>query len=321
MVPVLVVALLLSACSADSQAFSVTEVMDGLVGPTQIAFDDTGRLLVAEINGGENDMMGTVSAVSLRDLSKTLLFDDLDKPTGVSFFDGQVWVMERDRLSHGPVIGGDLAMVVSDLPNNGRSQGSLTVTDDALLFDTSGAKRGSDVVTDSGVIWQAAGANGVPTKIASGFKHAYAQALDGAGQLWTVEMTDGRFDDERAPDEVVAVRMGADHGWPHCVGDNRPVVEFGGSEERCGEVPRSLVTFDPGASPTSIVVSPWQDAVLLVALWNRGQIVSVRTDVADGQTLTVIVSGLANPQHLLVDGDSVLVSEFGTGRILRLERS
>ena len=327
--------LLLAACSSDvgegssvsgvssAPGFSVAEVLSGLNGPTQIAFDGDGRLLIAEINGGENDSDGTVSAWSLDDAtSTTLLFNGLDKPTGVSFFDDEIWVMERNRLSSGPPSGGTLEPLVADLPNNGRSEGTLTVTPDGrLLYNTSGSKRGGEVVADSGRLWAVEPNAPEAEELADGFKHAYAHTVDASGQIWTTEMTDGTFDGEPAADEVVPVLIGVDHGWPHCVGENRPVTEFGGTTERCADVPPPLATFEPGASPTSIVVAPWDEAVLLVALWNRGQVVQIRTDRPNGQSAEVVISGLQNPQHLLVDGDSVLLSEFGAGRIVRIERA
>lgn len=333
-VPFLISFLALAGCGADtgfgSSAEGVTAAVgygasveiEGLQGPTQIAWIDD-ELLVAEISGGENDGTGRVSRMPIGESAASsnpvVLFTELDKPTGVAFFDDRVWVMEATRLSQGS--DGKLVSVAEDLPNNGRSQGTLTVTpDDRLLFDTSGSKSGGDVVAGSGRLFQVQKASSDPQEIASGFKHAYAHTVDADGRLWATEMTDGRFDGEPAPDEVVGVVEGADHGWPHCVGDNRVVAEFDGSAERCAVVPASLAVFEPGATPTSIVVAPWDDAVLLVALWNRGQLVEIRTDQPRTQIPAVVASGLQNPQHLLVDGETVLLAEFGTGRILRIER-
>jgi hypothetical protein len=68
-----------------------------------------------------------------------------------------------------------------------------------------------------------------------------------------------------------------------------------------------------------VVVAPWDSDTLLVALWNRGEIVAVPT-ADDGRPHAgeVVVGQIARPQHLLIDGDRVLVSDHATGRILAI---
>lgn len=313
---------------------TVETVHEGLVGPTQFVVLDDDTFMVATINGGENDQLGQVVRVDSSTGDVDIIRDTLDKPTGLVVVDDELWVMERNRLSRGPLDGdGEPVVVVDDLPNNGRSEGTLTVTPDGhILFDTSGSKQGSTVVDGSGRLFTVDPDEtpGTPTELASGFKHAYAHTFDQAGKLWATEMSDGSFDGAAAEDELVAVVAGADHGWPRCVGDNRPVAEFGGTAERCATTPPSAALFAPGATPTSVVVSPFTAPgdvdVLLVALWNEGRIVSVDPygDQAGGDTATSpvgfgdVVTGLAGPQHLVATDDAVYVTEFGTGRILRL---
>ena len=332
-----------SACATDTptgaegvspaNGFDVAVVLTDLAQPTQffVESSEPPTIVIAEINGGENDTTGQVSRVTLPadgatiTANRTLLFNGLDKPTGVALFDDQIWVMQTTELTRGPISGGELTTVIGDLPNNGRSQGTLTPTGPTLLFDVSGNKRGKG---DETVITEGSGrlfsVGTTPdgydiVEVASGFKHAYAHAIDGAGTLWTTEMTDGQFDGQPGTDEVVAVATGVDHGWPHCVDDNRPVVEFNGSAERCAGVPESLATLGVGATPTSIAVSPWDPAELLVALWNKGEVVAVRTDAPKTEP-RVVLRGLRNPQHLVVDDGRLLVSEFGTGRLLRVSK-
>ncbi len=330
-----------SACVSDStgssiegitvaDGFGLEEAVVGLDGPTQFAVLDDGRLLVAEIGGDENDEAGRITLVDAAEpggspqdgSSGTILVDNLDKPTGVAVFDERLWVMERNTLSAGdfaattdPV---ELTAVASDLPFNGRSEGTLTPTPDgdALLFNTSGRIRDGDVVEGSGELRAINTAN-EETVIATGLKHGYAHVFDASGQLWVTEVSDGDFDGEPATDELVAVTPGDNLGWPMCVGDNRPVAERGGTAESCAAVPPSLATFGPRATPTSVVVAPWDDDTLLVALWVTNEVVAVDKQTP-GATPIPIVSGASRPQHLVVSGDQVLISEYETGRILVL---
>lgn len=298
-------------------------VHDGLVGPTQLLVPDDATFIVATINGGENDGLGQVLEIDRASGAETVLLEGLDKPTGIAILDGDLWVMERDRLTRGP-IGGERVIVADDLPNNGRSEGTLTVTPNgSLLYDTSGSKRGADVVDGSGRLFEVDPDTNEITEIASGFKHAYAHVFDG-DDLWSVEMTDGQFDGIAAPDELVRVVADVDHGWPQCVGNNRAVAEFGGEESTCASLPPSQAIFGVAATPTSIVLSPFADGELLVALWREGRVVSVPTaDALTPHEPTTVLSELENPQHLVVgsDGDDdtvVYLTEFGTGSILEI---
>jgi len=298
----------------------------GFDGPTQMVFAPNGDLLVAELNGGENEELGSVVRVSADDLEdRVVLQTGLDKPTGIAVAGDLLWIMERQRLSV-TTLEPDAAreVVLDNMPFNGRSQGTLTVTPDGrLIFDTSGSKRGPDRVDGSGTLFaieDAAQGAGETTVIATGFKHAYAHVVDESGQLWSVEMTDGVFDDERASDELLAIDPGDDAGWPQCVDDNRPVVEFGGTEELCRASPRSHALFGTGATPTSLVVTPWDSNSFIVALWVSGEVVTVPVSASpDGpHEPELFIEGIETPQHLLVDGDGVLLSEHGSGRIIRI---
>lgn len=68
------------------------------------------------------------------------------------------------------------------MPNNGRSQGSLTtLADGTLLFDTSGRRRGSGAAENSGTLWaldplDPDPGTGYGRAVIDGMKHAYAVA-------------------------------------------------------------------------------------------------------------------------------------------------
>ncbi|NNC79383.1 MAG: glucose sorbosone dehydrogenase [Acidimicrobiales bacterium] len=334
-------ALLVVSCGDDTQvppqaevalpAVTTTVLHDNLVGPTQFLIDgDT--FIVALINGDENGKAGQVVRVDRATDERTVLVENLDKPTGVALLDGELWIMERDRLTRGTVdeVGNSTRSVVIDqLPNNGRSQGTLTVTPQGtLLFNTSGRKRGAVVAEGSGRIFEVDPATNEISEVASGFKHAYARAFIG-DTLWSVEMSDGTFDGTPATDELVAVQPGADHGWPHCVGNRRVVVEFGGSSSKCLTTPGSQAVFGPSATPTSIVESPFAEGQMLAALWRENRIVAVAVDpVGELQSPVELIGGLSSPQHLVVpplgadaDGPVVYLTEFGTGSILAVRSS
>ena len=301
----------------------VTEVVSGLDRPTQIALADDGRLLVAQLAGAEGDGTGQVVAIDLdQPDQREVVVDGLDKPTGVAEVDGVLWVMEERTLSAGPD-GENLEVVLDDLPFNGRSEGTLTPTGDGgLYYATTGNLDGGRPAAGSGVLWRI-DASGEPEQVADGFKNAYAHVVDGDGQLWATEIGDGRYDGRSPPDELVAVAPGDRFGWPACIGDGEPVAEYGGDEAGCRATPRSHTLFEPGATPTSVAVAPWDADTLVVALWNRGQVVSVPRPADDGphRAAGSLLEGIDHPQHLLADGDRLLVVDHDGGRILALTRT
>ena len=310
------------------EGFVATVYTDGFVGPTQMVRGPGGDLFIAELNGRENDATGRVLRVDAEDPSeRTVLQTDLNKPTGIAIAGDRLWIMEQRRLSVTTLEPeAPLDVVIDEMPFNGRSQGTLTLTPSGqLLFDTSGSKRGPDRVDGSGTIFaigDAAAGFSEPTIIATGFKHAYTQLVDGDGQLWTVEMSDGNFDGERAPDELVAISTGDDGGWPQCVGDNRVVVELGGTEQLCSASPPSHALFGVGATPTSLVLAPWDADTFIASLWLPGTVVTVPRPAGDEPHEPVVfVEGIESPQHLLVDGDRLLVSDHATGQILAISKT
>lgn len=336
--PGLLALILIAACSADDPAAPEIERPEGIVlevvvedvpGPTQVVVEADGSLLVAATNGGENDGNGQVIRFDTETGERRVLFNGLDKPTGVQRDGDSIYVMESDRLSAGPAQGGALTVVADELPNNGRSEGTIALhPEGGILFNTSGSARGADVVPGSGQILaynpgqaEAGSSDGpVPTVVADGYKHAYAVTFagDDGRELWATEVSDGTFDDVAPMDEVVLVAPPLSGGWPRCVGDNRAVAEFGVEQSECDQLQPSRAVFPAGATPTSIVVSPFHDDAFLVSLWVTGEVVVVPRVGDDPTDWTVFASGLDNPQHLTVDGDAVYLTEHGADRILKL---
>ncbi len=309
--------------------WTATVLHDGLDGPTQLAVGPDGAWFVAQLAGGENDGDGQVVRLDPGDPAgsaqgdRIVVLDGLDKPTGVAVFAGDLWLMERDRLIRSELDGSQRRTVVDELAFNGRSEGSLTVDGDRLLFTTSGrlstrTDRPVDPKESSGVLWSI-DADEQVEPVAWGFKHAYSQVRSADGTLWTTEIADGQYDGQAAVDELVAVGGLVDHGWPRCVGDNRAVDEFGGSAQVCDGVPRPHALFEIGATPTSVAVPPWDPTTLVVALWVSGDVVVVSTDPElIGAQPVVVFDGADHPQDLVADGERLLLVDHGAGEIIEL---
>lgn len=330
----LTAAFLLIGCGADTPVasvdgvtidgdFGVEVLVDGLTGPTQIVRADD-RLIVAELDGSEGAGTGRVLSIGLDDTAdRQILVDDLLTPTGVAVDGDLLWVMEQRRLTVGPLADPtDRTVVLDDLPYNGRSEGTLTAVEGGgILYDTSGSRaadRPDELTPGSGTLWYLPSPDAEPEEYATGFKHAYAHTYAPDGTLFVTEMSDGRLDGESPPDELVVVDAGTDFGYPRCIGNSVPVAELGATADTCAEAPGSHALFPPRSTPTSVAIAPWDTDTAVVALWNDGQVVTVPVAAAADEPHrgAAFITGIAHPQHLLADGDRLLVVDFDAGRVL-----
>jgi len=309
--------------------YRATVVVAGLLGPTQMILGPDGRLWVAQLAGNENDGQGQVIAIDLTSGEQTVLLDNLMKPVGIAVLDNALWIAARNNLLRAPLEGqgavGAPEIVLADLPFNGRSIGTLTVTPAGhLLYETSGVRQGNAAAPGSATLWALDPADPTqPRPLATGLKGAYAHAFDRANRLWTTEIGDDLVNGAAPPDELNLVIEGADFGWPQCFGVQEPAQNYGGTAEICQATRAAVAVFPPRSTPTSVVASPWEEDVLLVALWVQGMVmrvpITLQGDNATG-TPEPFITGLQNPQHLLVLEDgALLVSDF-SGTIYRVER-
>jgi glucose/arabinose dehydrogenase len=155
-------------------------------------------------------------------------------------------------------------------------------------------------------------------------KNAYAHAFDASGRLWITEVADDPVNEMAPPDELNLWAQRADFGWPKCFGVQQPAANYGGDTAYCATTRPAVALFPPHATPTSVVPSPWEEDVLLVALWVQGVVVRVPVSFGDDNATGVpetFIAGMQNPQHLLVlDDNTLLVSDFTTGEIYRIEQ-
>jgi len=332
------------------EGFAVELVADGLAGPTQMVRGPDGRLWVAHLNGGENAAAGQVVAIDTETGDRRLLLDGLNKPTGIAVTSDALWVATRREILRAPLrpsrsggpegwVAESPATVLADLPFNGRSNGTLTVTPwGTLLYETSGSQLGGMVAEGSARLWEldpVSWQRPSPRLVASGLKGAYAHAIDDAGRLWITEIGDDPVNGGPPPDELNVMDAPApdtegsgkappDFGWPRCFGNAQPATNLGGTEELCAGTVAPAALFAPRSTPVSVAVAPWDSRMILVALWLTNQVVAVAADSeAEGSAgVTPFLAGIINPQSLLPwDNGSLLVAEFATGRIFRIARA
>lgn len=296
-------------------------IVDGLSGPTQFTDGPGAWLLIAQLAGDEDANTGQIIAVDPVSDKRVVLYDNLDKPTGVAWLNGFVWVMERRRLVRGEWRGAGttptpLAVMVDDLPFNGRSEGTLTVTpDNRILYETSGSIANGEVVDGSGVLWVFDPLTKTSSKVATGLKNAYAHAFLPSGELLATEIGDNI---DAAPVEEVNVLPYSgpsgpsgptvDAGWPDCPG-----------ETECNGVVTPFATFDRNTTPTGIAVDGASAYVSLLVTGEIHRLPLARNVRSDRVKSTVIATGFEGPHTILrrPNGD-LWISEHFADRIVAL---
>jgi len=291
-------------------------VADGFDGPTQIADGPTGILLVAQLAGDEGSATGEVVALDVATGARRVLLRALDKPTGVLWHDGVLWVMERRALVRAswPGTGGEIGpreVVLGDLPFNGRSEGTLTLlADGRFLYETSGTLDAGRPAEGSGTLWIFDPATRTSSPLATGAKNAYAHAVLDDGRILTTEIGDNVTDAPVEELDIVTLEGApTDLGWPDCPGD-----------QSCDGVVRPVALFPEASTPTGVAIVG-NDAY--VSLFVTGEVVRIPIgDRAVGDepaSPTLVTDGLEGPHTLLARADgTVWISEHLTGRILEL---
>ncbi|MCB9008351.1 MAG: PQQ-dependent sugar dehydrogenase [Ardenticatenaceae bacterium] len=316
------------------EGFTVEVAVTGLSRPTQFVWGPDGRLWVAQLFAGESDEAGQLVAVDLDTGAQEVLLEGLNKPTGIAVLDGALWIAVADQLLRARLDDNlkpqTPEVILSDMPNNGRSNGTLTVSPEGqLIYETSGRRSGNQASSGSGVLWQLNPEQPEnPTMLATGLKNAYAHVFAANGRLWITEIGDGAVTgadfEGQPPEELNLIVAGANYGWPQCFANQEPALNREGTAEICAQTETPVTLFPPQATPTSLVVAPWDSSILLVALWLRGEVTAVKLEeMADGRftaTNTPFITGITNPQHLLPTPDgALLVSDYRSGTIYRIE--
>jgi glucose/arabinose dehydrogenase len=299
-----------------STSKELTVVADGFNGPTQIADGPADLLLVAQLNGEENAATGQVVVFDPKTKAKRVLLMSLDKPTGVLWQDGVLWVMVRRGLVRAPWnkddnVAGPVETVLDNLPFNGRSEGTLTAVDGGrFLYETSGTLIGDTPEPGSGTLWLFDPKTKTSTPVATGAKNAYAHAVLPDGRLVVTEIGDNVENPPVEEINIIPLSPAADLGWPRCAGD-----------QDCAAVIRPTALFPKSSTPTGVAV---KGNDIFVTLFVTGQLMRIPlgawTTGQPPQPSTEVATGLKGPHTVLARPDGTLwISEHLANRIVSIK--
>jgi glucose/arabinose dehydrogenase len=303
--------------------FCLRPVATGLLRPRQMALAPDGSVLVAESGAGWRHNRGRVSRLArLPDggFTVTPLATALDRPHGVAFHDGHVWVAEAGRVARFRYpVGGELTLepVVSGLPSDGRHiHKTLGFAPDGALFFSVGSATDNCQRADSreaddpcperapvapaverGVVMRWDAQRGRASVYSRGLRNNTALAWHPAsGRLWGVENSrdyidraDPSLSDTALPhDELNELTRGSDHGWPYCYDANALAPEYRAHPARCRAQTPPALALPPHAAPLAIT---FYDGGMFPAAYRGRALVAYHGYRAEGHRVVSIPFG------------------------------
>jgi glucose/arabinose dehydrogenase len=330
--------------------FHIGTFASGLGSPRFMTLDPSGTILLSIPRQGrvvalpDRDRDGQADAV-------VTVVEDLDRPHGLAFKDGHLYVAETGRVLRFRYDGqahraSQAEVVVPNLPAGGNHWTRTIAFDrEGRLYVSIGSScnacRERDPRRAAIVRYNADGTG--ERLFATGLRNAVGLAVHpAAGALWaTVNERDWRGDDV-PPDLITEVKDGAFYGWPRCmtVGGKAVPDDGVGGEAACADVTLPTVEIQAHSAPIGLAFytgrqfPPEYRGDLFVAYrgsWNRSVPTGykvVRVRFKDGKPAGVedFATGwlhdqrvLGRPVDLIVGRDGALyLSDQGAARLYRI---
>jgi glucose/arabinose dehydrogenase len=295
----------------------------GLAHPTAMAFGPDGRLYVSEDTGA-------VVSVAPDARRPRPFLRGLPTPLGLAWHRRTLFVsvaggIRSVRLHSGRATA--TRTVVQGLPFRRHQQDNVVVGRDDRLYLGSGSTcdvcRERDPRSAAILSFRLDGSDA--RVVAHGLRNPYGLAVQPrTARLFASVNGQDDLGGLEPAETIVAVRRGADYGWPRCR-PSRRLLRLVGS---CRGVARPVAYLEPHSSADGIAF--WRRD-LYVAEWGeyasrrRGRkVVRLRFDRRGrplARVATTFATGFDHPLALAVDprGD-LLVADWGTGRIYRIAR-
>lgn len=296
----------------------------GLTHPTAMAFRPDGGLYVTED-------VGRVVAVSQRSRRPHVVLGGLPVPLGLTWLDRRrLVVSEQGRLVRLDVTpAGTVAAsrtLVSRLPFRLHQQDNVVFQHGRLVFGSgSTCDACSERDARSAAILSVRPDGTGLRVLAHGLRNPYGLVVEPrTGRIYV--SVNGRDDLDRAGDPepaemVVALRAGANYGWPACWPSAR-LLRLAGM---CRGVTPPLAYLEPHSSADGMVF--WR-GTLYVAEWGQylshrfgRRLVRVRLRGPQRSRVSAFASGFDHPLALAVDrSNALLVADWGRGVIYRITK-
>ncbi|HOM82467.1 MAG: sorbosone dehydrogenase family protein [Armatimonadetes bacterium] len=221
------------------EGFRVEQVAQGLQGVRLLAFSPDGRLFATQPRSGR------VTLVPIGGGAPTAWATGLNRPHGIAFHDGFLYVAETDavvrwRYQPGAQRAPGAPERVASLPGGGSHwTRTLRFGPDGKMYVSIGSTCNVCIEDDPrrAAILQFAPDGSGERIFASGLRNTVGFDWDAQGRLWGVDNGTDNMGDNFPPEELNLIQDGGFYGWPYAHGDCVPDPRYGSRRpemvERC----------------------------------------------------------------------------------------
>lgn len=322
--------------------FEIGEVATGLPGVRTLKIGPDDRLYAVLSRSGTIVRLDPVDGSG-----RETLLEGLNRPYGLAFHDGWMYVGERNRIVRvrGPRYDGTPEIVVDGLPTGGSHwTREIVFGSDGMLYVAIGSScnvcEERDPRRAAVVRYRPDGSDG--TVVAEGLRNAAGLAVHPAsGGLWASQNERDGLGDDVPVEEINILSDGEHFGWPFCQGDRQPNPEYPDRVTWCAGTTPPALGIQAHSAPlgmtfyTAEAFPSEYHGDLFVALhgsWNRSERTGyklIRVRVSDGRPVSyedfatgwLSSSGrvTGRPVYPAVAPDgSLLLSDDEGGRIYRI---
>jgi glucose/arabinose dehydrogenase len=302
--------------------FRATVYATGLEHPTAMAFGPDGRLYVTEDTG-------LVVALDPRTRRPRRFWRGLPTPLGLVWRGRTLFVSVSGGIRSVRLAGGRATKprtVVAGLPFGRHQQDNVLVGVDGRLSLGSGSTCDACHERDrrSATILSFRLDGSDLRIVATGLRNPYGLTIQPrTGRLFVSVNGQDELGDAEPAETVVAIRRGARYGWPDCW-PSRRLLRLVGS---CRGVTPPVAYLEPHSAAGGMVF--W-NGDLFVAEWGEylkrrhgRKLVRVPFDRRGrprARVASTFATGFDHPLALALDGDALLVADWGRGTIYRIAR-
>lgn len=323
--------------------FKMEIFAQGLGTPRDLEFSPGGVLLVSIPSQGK--------VLAIRDGSTKEILGNLERPHGLAFYKGKLFVAEETRIVRynwdENNLQADRDKILFDLPMGGRHfTRTIAFNKDGQMFVSIGST--CDVCFEEhpwhGTVIVSNSEGRDPRVFAKGLRNAVFIAIHPqTNELWGTEMGRDFLGNDLPPDEVNVIKEGKDYGWPVCYGDKVYDEKFGQrSPSYCENTESPIFEIAAHSAPLGLAFidseqfpREWQGDLLVAyhGSWNRSTPIGykvVQLEIENGRVvresdfLTGFLKNaevLGRPVDLIFDKEgNLFVSDDGKGVIFKVSR-
>ena len=304
--------------------FSIGYAAKGLDCPRDLEFDPNGTLIAS--------IPCQNKVVSITPTTIGLIASGLNRPHGLAYTNGHLYIAETDKVTLD-------GKKILDLPTGGNHTTRSILVKDGKLYVSMGSTCNVCHEADSkrAAVW-VANLDGSDFRLfASGLRNSVFLIRNSkTNDIWATEMGRDWLGNDLPPDEINIIRENEIYGWPACYGQDILDTSFA-PQGRCNAATSSFIDLPAHSAPLGLAFIPdsWPPqyrAKLLVAYhgsWNRNPPDGYKIVLIDPQTKQIsnFVTGwlqsdgtsLGRPVDLIFDpSGNLYVSDDKGGAVYRV---